>query len=76
MPLASARLIALVLVASASLTAPASGQTDAGRLTLDRLAHGEFQTKTYGPIRWANGAAYTILEPSAVSTSTSRTPAR
>ena len=65
MPLASARLIVPVLVASASLTAPALSQTDAGRLTLDRLAHGEFQTKTYGPIRWANGAAYTILEPSA-----------
>jgi len=59
------RPIALALLACFSLTFDALGQTEAGRLTLDRLAQGEFQTKTYGPIRWASGSSYTILEPSA-----------
>ncbi len=59
------RSTALALFACFGLTADAMGQMDTGRLTLDRLAQGEFQTNTYGPIRWASGTSYTILEPSA-----------
>ena len=51
--------LATVLLASTALA-----QADSGQLTLDRLAHGEFQTQTYGPIRWTTGTSYTMLEPS------------
>ncbi len=60
-----ARDIALALLALFALTIDAPAQTDAGRLTLDRLGRGEFQAQTYGPIRWASGTSYTVLEPSA-----------
>jgi dipeptidyl-peptidase 4 len=60
-----ARDIAFALLALFALTIDAPAQTDAGRLTLDRLGRGEFQAQTYGPIRWASGTSYTVLEPSA-----------
>ena len=50
-----------------ALASPAAAQADSARLTLDRLAHGEFQTQTYGPIRWTTGTSYTMLEPSVSS---------
>jgi dipeptidyl-peptidase-4 len=60
-----ARDTALTLLALFALTIDAPAQTDAAPLTLDRLGRGEFQAQTYGPIRWASGSSYTVLEPSA-----------
>jgi dipeptidyl-peptidase-4 len=64
-PRRSAGLVAASLgLANVLLASTALAQADSGRLTLDRLAHGEFQTQTYGPIRWTTGTSYTMLEPS------------
>lgn len=58
------KLLPLVLILAVAAS-PALAQGNPRGLTLQRLVQGEFQAQAYGPIRWVNDSAYTVLEPSA-----------